>query len=192
MSSACPLLMILPENLFSWASQLTKKEFSNLLFGRGLGFGAACILRAEGLTFWSGRTLLSACALLMVPPAESSFQPPTWFGEWRFHVCTGWGRGAGSGFETPCFQLSTPWIPIFRVTWCFWFPNLWGLLVGTAGIHVGFSPCRSFAESRQLKCNPVTLPLFLFHFPKFFFLLLFVFSLLLFSLFLRIYTFLLP
>lgn len=64
---------------------------------------------------------------------------------------------------------STPWIPIFRVTWCFWFPNFWGLLVGTAGIYVGFSSCRSFAERRQLKCNPVTLPLFLFHFPKFFF-----------------------
>lgn len=47
------------------------------------------------------------------------------------------------------FFSSTLWTPIFRVTWCFWFPSLWELLVGTAWIHVGFSPCRSLAERRK-------------------------------------------
>lgn len=75
-----------------------KKEFSDLV----LGFGAAYILRAKSLNFWSGRTLFSACSLLMLPLAESS--TPAWFGEWKFHVCTGCGRGPGSDFATPCFQ----------------------------------------------------------------------------------------
>ena len=76
-----------------------KKEFSDLV----LGFGAAYILRTKSLNFWSGRTLFSACSLLMLPLAESS--TPAWFGEWKFHVCTGCERGPGSDFATPCFQL---------------------------------------------------------------------------------------
>ena len=40
---------------------------------------------------------VTSCRILISTPA--------WFGEWKFHVCTGWGRGPGSDFATPFFQL---------------------------------------------------------------------------------------
>ena len=159
-----------------------KKKFSDLVFG----FGAACILRAKSLNFWSGRTLLSACSLLVLPLAESSFQLLPGLGNGS---STSALIGGGDLAQTLQHLVFSPalWTPVFRVTRCFWFPSLWGQLVGTAWIHVGFSPCGSLVGRRKLKCNPVTLP---FHFLKFWWLF-FGFISLPFYLFLRIYTFLL-
>lgn len=166
-----------------------KKEFSDLV----LGFGAAYILRAKSLNFWSERTLFSA----HVTSCRIFISTPAWFpglGNGSFMSALVGGGDLAQTLQHLVFSSTENprllWTPVFRVTWCFWFPSLWGLLVDTAWIYVGFSPCRSLAERRKLKCNPVTLPLFPFHFLKFCWLL-FGFISLPFDLFLRIYTFLL-
>ena len=96
---------------------------------------------------------VTSCRILISTPA--------WFGEWKFHVCTGWGRGPGSDFATPCFQLYSV-DPHFQSNLVLLIPKPL-----RAWIHVGFSPCGSLAERRKLKCNPVTLPHFLSIFLSF-------------------------
>lgn len=112
--SAGPRSIVAPGNVFSWASQLSKKELSDFLLGRGLGgLGAASTLGAEGLTFCSGRASLPAWALPVLPLAEPSFQPL-----WRRNLPPGGGVAVPClnrlgewrwlGLSDTCVQLSSP------------------------------------------------------------------------------------